>query len=284
MQSDVFLKTYRLYAKQCVFSTSIVISCTASERTVAYQGCFSDESSDRDLDRDVTDDVIGDISPITCAAACKERSSRYKYAGVQNDREVSTHFVSVVQTFIVVWRQHHIGVSTMFPRRWRNVVLCMRQQDKFTQTHLTQGYIWQPVTIQLSFISRGFETFLNGSGKGKSPERQLVVTQNTALLFVSSQSGFRCYCDDSFGKHGRTKGCNDQCPGDNPDRLRCGSRNKNAIYRIDGKLLRWSMYLKCYVPSDVIIWWVVKTDIAGMHDVILQEWIQCHRLYLQART
>lgn len=61
----------------------MIVDAAGHQRTVSYQGCFADESGDRDLDRDVTDEVIGDMTPESCAAACKEKSSRYTYAGVQ---------------------------------------------------------------------------------------------------------------------------------------------------------------------------------------------------------
>lgn len=54
------------------------------------------------------------------------------------------------------------------------------------------------------------------------------TVENAAYFGV--QDARKCFCGDSYGKHGVSSACNDPCTGDS-DQV-CGSKNVNSVYTL----------------------------------------------------
>ena len=62
-------------------------------------------------------------------------------------------------------------------------------------------------------------------------------SNSTVIIVLYFQSGYECWCGDSYGRFGTSVNCNSDCPGDKDGGTFCGGGNSLSVYDTSKKLI-----------------------------------------------
>ena len=68
----------------------------------------------------------------------------------------------------------------------------------------------------------------------------LPIVTIQLFSYFHLQAGSKCYCDDDYGKHGKSMECTEKCEDETSVySLWCGGEYANFVYKIGGRLCRY---------------------------------------------